>query len=69
MSDATIVPALLTDPQVTELLGLPVGALRQDRYLGVGLPFVVIGKRRIRYRAEDVAAYIAANTVTPGPAT
>jgi hypothetical protein len=68
MSDATTVPALLTDPQVTELLGLPVGALRQDRYLSVGLPYVRIG-HRIRYRAEDVAAYIAANTVTPEPAT
>ncbi|TXH20075.1 MAG: DNA-binding protein [Mycobacterium sp.] len=45
--------------------GIPVGALRQDRHRGTGLPYVRIG-RRVRYRPADVAAFLDQHTVTSG---
>jgi len=39
-------------------------ALAQERWRGSGPPYVKLG-RRVLYRAGDLAAYIAANTVTP----
>lgn len=59
------IPVMLSDKQVEAELGLPPGALKRDRSLGQGLPFVRLTDRRIRYKASDIAAYIAANTVTP----
>ncbi|ORW43106.1 hypothetical protein AWB90_18305 [Mycobacterium paraense] len=58
-------PALFSEKRTADLLDIPAASLRDDRHRGVGLPYVRIG-RRVRYRADDLAAYIAANTVTPG---
>ncbi|MDP7720754.1 DNA-binding protein [Mycobacterium sp. TY814] len=38
--------------------------LAQERYRGVGIPYVRHG-RRIFYRVKDIRAYIDANTETP----
>lgn len=54
----------LTENQVAQELQVPAGSLRQDRHRGVGLPYVRIG-RRIRYRADDVVAYLDARSVMP----
>lgn len=61
---AVDVPELWSEKRTAEQLGVSPGSLRQDRHRGIGLPFVRLG-RKVRYRAEDVAAYIAAHTVTP----
>lgn len=52
-----------TPQQIAEYLDVPVASLAQARYLGTGIPFVRVG-RLIRYRREDVEAYIVANTHT-----
>lgn len=64
MSDTTAVdvPVLWTEKRTAEQLGVSPDSLRQDRHRGIGLPFVRLG-RKVRYRADDVAAYIAANVV------
>lgn len=59
-----IVPVLLTEKQVEAATGVPVASLKTDRCRGVGMPYVKLG-RRVRYRADDLAEYIAANTVEP----
>jgi hypothetical protein len=64
VTNAVTVPELLSEKRIADLLDVTRTSLRQDRHRGVGLPYVRIS-RRIRYRADDVAAYIAANTVTP----
>jgi len=51
---------LMTPEELAEYLHASVNSLANDRYLGVGIPFVRIG-RRIRYRRSDVAAYLDAN--------
>lgn len=52
---------------VAEMLDITEHSLAQDRYLGIGIPYVKIGKR-VRYRLEDVHAFIEANTVVTAPA-
>ncbi|MGV0648747.1 helix-turn-helix domain-containing protein [Mycobacterium kansasii] len=66
MSDTAseTVPVLWSEKRTAEQLGVSPGSLRQDRHRGIGLPFVRLG-RKVRYRAEDIAAYIAAHTVSP----
>lgn len=51
---------LLTPEQLAEYLHASVNSLANDRYMGVGVPFVRVG-RRIRYRRLDVVAYLEAN--------
>jgi hypothetical protein len=66
MSDTDTVPALLWSEEYTaEVLGLTRQSLRADRHRCVGLPYVKFGNR-IRYRADDVLAFIAAHSVVPG---
>ena len=51
------------DP-VAEYMGITTGALAQMRYRGTGPKFVKLGNRTVRYRWEDVDAWIEANTLT-----
>ena len=60
----TVVPELLTEREVERLTKVSAAALKQARHRGTGLPYTRIG-RRIRYRADDIAAYIDANSVVP----
>jgi excisionase family DNA binding protein len=59
---------LLDGPATAELLGVPEKTLAQWRYHGKGPAFVRVGKH-VRYRVEDVEAFIAANTVQPRSAS
>lgn len=49
---------------VAEYMGITTGALAQMRYHGTGPKFVKLGNRTVRYRWEDVDAWIEANTLT-----
>jgi len=55
---------LATPEQVAELLSVNTTTLAQQRYRGIGLPYVRVG-RAVRYRWADVEAYLADRTVTP----
>lgn len=59
-------PKLLRASEVAEWLGLTEAALAQDRHRGEGLPFVRFGTR-IRYRLDDLLAYVNENTTVPSP--
>ncbi|HOP40450.1 MAG TPA: helix-turn-helix domain-containing protein [Geobacteraceae bacterium] len=56
--------ACYTENQLAEYLGVTVKKLRKDRLLKKGVPFVKIG-RCVRYRKEDVDAYVEANCQAP----
>lgn len=49
---------LATPPEVAEYLGCSVGQLAQLRYHGTGPVFVKPSGNRIRYRWEDVEAWV-----------
>ena len=61
---------LLTEKQVSEITGRAVTTLQKDRLKGTGLKYVRLG-RLVRYRPEDVEAWIEQNlrysTSDPGP--
>ena len=49
-----------TEKQVSEMIGISQIKLKTDRMKLQGIPFVKIG-RCVRYRKEDVSAYLEAN--------
>lgn len=62
MSAATELPTLLTPKELAELLDISPETLAQNRYLGQGVPYIKVGKR-VRYRLDDVVAYLNDNRV------
>ena len=64
---------LLDDWQVAEITGRARTTLQKDRVAGTGISFVRVG-RLVRYRPEDVAAWLASlpsyrSTSEPQPPT
>ncbi len=47
----------MTTQQLAPVLDVTPAALAQDRYRGVGIPYVKLG-RRVRYIRADVARYL-----------
>jgi excisionase family DNA binding protein len=65
---ATGPPGLLTTDEVAALLRLSASILNKWRLSGRGPTYVKVGTR-VRYRLEDVAAFIAASTRSSTSAT
>jgi excisionase family DNA binding protein len=65
MSTATLSSDLLTREQAAELLGVKPQTLAvwatTHRY---ALPFIKIGRNKVRYRLSDLERWLVANTVT-----
>jgi excisionase family DNA binding protein len=53
-------PKLMKQDEVAAFLGVSKQFLERDRWQGATIPYVKVG-RGVRYRAEDVAAYIERN--------
>ena len=49
---------LLTTKQAAAYLGVSPSFLEKDRWRGARIPFVRISSRAIKYRREDLDAYI-----------
>jgi hypothetical protein len=49
-------PTYLTTEDVSELLGIPVRTLEDQRYRGVGPKYQKFG-RAVRYKLEDILSY------------
>lgn len=64
MQTTTNLPDLLTAEETARLLRLSTRSLANDRCLGRGLTYIKL-RGRVRYRREDVLAYIQQSTVTP----
>lgn len=60
--NAVVLPA-----QLAAYLHTSEAVLAQERYRGVGIPYVRHG-RRILYRVSDIRAYLDTNTEVPGRA-
>ena len=50
--------------EVSRLIGRAVQTLRNDRFLGKGLPYVKFG-RSVRYALSDVASFMESRKITP----
>jgi hypothetical protein len=58
--------ALLLPRDVAALRHMTENALAQERWRGAG-PRYVLDRRRVLYRASDLAEYLASKTVEPTP--
>ena len=63
-------PRLWTPQELAEYTGIPIRTLadwrtERARSRGLGLPFVALSSHNVRYRDEDVEAFIARRTVAP----
>lgn len=61
MQTVVNLPSLLDQEQVAEYLGKSVAWCERSRWTGSGPKFVKIGKA-VRYRADDVLAWLEENT-------
>lgn len=50
---------LLSTPQAAKFLNVSIAFLERDRWAGARIPFVKVGSRAVRYRLDDLEAYIA----------
>ncbi|MBF6328512.1 helix-turn-helix transcriptional regulator [Nocardia transvalensis] len=62
MKDSTVRRALATDAEFCEYTGLTRGQSAQLRYLGTGPRFVKVTGRQVRYRWEDIEAWVDSRT-------
>jgi predicted DNA-binding transcriptional regulator AlpA len=53
---------LLKTKDAALILGLSKAFLERDRWAGAKVPFIKIGDRAVRYRLEDLHAYIESRT-------
>jgi excisionase family DNA binding protein len=53
---------LLTTREAARYLGLSKAFLERDRWAGAKVPFIKIGERAVRYRIQDLDAYIQSRT-------
>ncbi|MCG7869356.1 MAG: helix-turn-helix domain-containing protein [Candidatus Thiodiazotropha taylori] len=49
---------LLTTTEAANLLGVSKAFLERDRWAGARVPFIRVGARAVRYRPDDLKAYI-----------
>lgn len=49
---------LLHTKDAAKFLNVSVAFLERDRWAGARIPFVKVGSRAVRYRLEDLHAYI-----------
>ena len=49
---------LLSTPQAAKFLNVSIAFLERDRWAGARVPFIKIGSRAVRYRLDDLEAYI-----------
>ena len=62
MNKETKSVVLLTEKEVQEYYKINVNTLQRNRSVGLGLPYVKLG-RLVRYKVSDIEKYLDANTV------
>lgn len=63
ITQATVeMPALWDTEQTARYLKVSTKWLERDRWQGAKIPYIKVG-RSVRYRASDVLAYLAQNSV------
>lgn len=54
----------LNELEVAAITGRAVPTLRNERHLRRGLPYLKVGSRSIRYKTEDVRAFMEGRRIT-----
>ena len=56
---------LLTSKEAARYLGVSTSFLERDRWAGATIPFIKLGNRAVRYRFQDLEAFIKSRLKTP----
>lgn len=54
----------LNEKEVAAITGRAVSTLRNERFMRKGLPYLKVGGRSIRYKMEDVIAYMEGRRIS-----
>jgi predicted DNA-binding transcriptional regulator AlpA len=54
----------LNEKEVATITGRAISTLRNERFMRKGLPYLKIGGRSIRYKSEDVIAFMEGRRVS-----
>ena len=54
----------LNEIEVAALTGRAVSTLRNERFMRRGLPYLKVGGRSIRYKTDDVIAFMEGRRIT-----
>ncbi len=54
----------LTEKEVAQITARALPTLRNERHLHRGIPYLKISKRSIRYKTEDVIAFMEGRRIT-----
>jgi hypothetical protein len=54
----------LNEKEVAAITGRAISTLRNERFMRKGLPYLKVGGRSIRYKNEDVRAYMEGRRIT-----
>lgn len=54
---------LLTTKEAARYLGVSEAFLERDRWAGARIPYVKVGSRAVRYRPQDLEAYLKSRTL------
>ena len=54
----------LNEREVAAITGRALSTLRNERFMRRGLPYYKVGGRSIRYKTEDVIAYMEGRRIT-----
>ena len=52
----------ITEKEVADITGRALSTLRNERFLGKGIPYIKIGKS-VRYKIDDVINFMESNRV------
>ena len=53
----------LTEKQVSEMTGIALSTLRNQRFQRCGIPYLKIGRRSIRYNMHEVIEYMESHRI------
>ena len=54
----------LNEKEVAAITGRAVSTLRNERFMRKGLPYLKVGGRSIRYKSEDVIAFMEGRRIS-----
>jgi predicted DNA-binding transcriptional regulator AlpA len=54
----------LNEKEVAAITGRAVSTYRNERFMRKGLPYLKVGGRSIRYKTEDVIAFMESRRIT-----
>lgn len=54
----------LNEVEAAAVTGRAVSTLRNERHLCRGIPYLKVGRRSIRYKTEDVTAFMEGRRIT-----